>query len=133
MKRWRERRSYGEYGIMYRGGRGHIWTGVLLLLIGAAALVKASVTDLPDWVFSWQMLLIVLGLFIGLRHRFRGGAWFILIVVGSVFLIRDIYPDLAMRRYLWPIIMITIGVFLILRPRRYHGGKEGWDEKKMQG
>ena len=65
----------------------HIWTGVFILLIGVAALVKASVTDLPDWVFSWQMFLIVLGFFIGLKHRFRGGAWFILMLVGGAFFI----------------------------------------------
>src|SRR5690242_18241007 len=124
-KRWEERR---EFGMMQSGGRGHIWTGVFLLLIGAAALVKASVTDLPDWVFSWQMFLIVLGFFIGLKHRFRGAAWFILILVGGAFLARDIYPDVELRRYIWPMILIVVGFFLIIRPHRRH-----WDQKKNAG
>jgi predicted membrane protein len=131
-KRWEERR-YGEYGPMYRGGRGHVWTGVFLLLIGAAALVKASVTDLPDWVFGWQSFLIVLGLFIGIKHRFHGGAWFILMLIGSIFLFRDMYPDLPIRRYVWPMVLIIIGAFIIIRPRRRHLTKDEWDEKKNGG
>ncbi len=105
-----------------RSRNSHIWTGVFILIIGAAALVKASVTDLPDWVFSWKMFLIVLGFFIGLKHGFRGGAWFILMLVGGVFLYTDIYPDVNIRRYIWPVALIAVGAFLILRPR----GRNRW-------
>lgn len=123
-KKWEERREYS----MMHGGRGHVWTGVFLLVVGAAALVKASVTDLPDWVFSWQMFLIVLGFFIGVKHGFRGGAWFILMVVGGAFLVRDIYPELEFRRYIWPTVFIVIGILMIIRPRRRRLG-----EKKNAG
>jgi len=128
-KRWEERRKQWEerreYAMMRSDGKGHIWTGVFLLLIGAAALVKASVTDLPDWVFSWQMFLIVLGFFIGIKHGFRGAAWFILMLIGGAFLARDIYPVLEIRRYIWPMVLIVIGFFIIIRPHRRH-----WGEKK---
>lgn len=107
-QRW-EQRSDNRYG--------HIWTGAFILLIGVVALIKASVTGVPDWVFSWQMLLVALGFFIGFKHGFRGAAWFILILVGGVFLARDIYPDLAIRRYIWPLALIVVGAFLIIRPR----------------
>jgi predicted membrane protein len=109
-RRWQQR--------MEEGNRyGHIWTGLFILLVGVAALVKATVTDLPDWVFGWQTLLIALGVFIGLRHRFRGGAWFILMLVGSVFLITEIKPELTFRRYIWPMALIAVGIFFIFRPR----------------
>ena len=122
--RWEEGRSRWEerwqQKMEHRSRHGHIWTGVFIILIGVAALVKASVTDLPDWVFSWHSFLIVLGLFIGLKHGFKGGAWFILILIGSALLVRDIYPDLTIRRYIWPSVLIVIGIFLVLRPRRKH-------------
>ena len=101
-----------------RSRHSHIWTGAFILLIGIAALVKASVTDLPDWMFSWQVFLIALGVFIGLKHNFRGPSWFIMILVGGAFLIRDLYPELHVRRYIWPAILIMIGAFILLRPRR---------------
>ena len=116
----------------YRSDRSsHIWTGVFILLIGVAALLKASLTDFPDWLFSWQTLLIALGVFIGLRHRFKGVAWFILIVIGTVFLANEIYPELTFRRYMWPLALIAVGIFFILRPRgRY---RSHWHETKGKG
>jgi predicted membrane protein len=134
-KRWEERGLRGDFGGHYRSRHGHIWTGIFILLVGVAALVKASVTDLPNWVFGWQTFLIALGLFVGFKHGFRGGTWFILIIIGSLFLIRDVYPDLAIRRYIWPIALIAVGGFMIVRPRRRHlwNGDEAGQQKKNGG
>ena len=128
----RQKRRCEERLERHRNGHGHIWTGVFILLIGVAAFVKASVTNLPDWVFSWQSFLIALGIFIGAKHGFRGGAWFLLILVGTGFLIRDIYPDLAIRRYIWPMVFIVIGAFIIIRPRKGSWSQSWWDEKKSK-
>jgi predicted membrane protein len=119
-----------DFGMMGREGgkNSHIWVGAFILLIGVAALFKASNPDIPGWFFSWKMMLIAIGVFIGLRHGFRGIAWFVLILVGGVFLINDIYPELTFRRYLWPIALIAVGAFFILRPRRSCIGQDG--EKK---
>ena len=97
-------------------GKGHIWVGVFIVIIGIALLLPPS--EMRNIVISWQMLLIALGLFIGLRHGFRGPAWLILILVGGTFLITDIYPDISFSQYLLPAILITIGLFFIFRPRR---------------
>jgi predicted membrane protein len=107
-----------EYGRSMHNGQSHVWTGVFLLLVGVAALLKASDIFLPYWLFTWQTFLIALGVFLGLKHNFRGSAWFILIVLGSVFLLRDVYPELAIRRFIWPSALIFLGAYLILRPRR---------------
>ena len=124
----------------YASGNGRIWTGLFLLLIGTAALLKSVfVPTLPEWLFSWQMLLIILGLFIGVRHNFSTGPWFILILLGSVFLLNEFYPDLIERRYIWPVALIAIGAFLIFKPRRHnwqwkeHQGVEGEPTAPLQG
>lgn len=102
-----------------QSGSGRIWTGVFLLVIGGAALLKNYlVPTLPEWLFSWQMLLIALGLFLGVRHRFRGGPGFVLMLVGVIFLVNEYYPDIIDRRYIWPIALIAVGSFLIFGPRR---------------
>jgi predicted membrane protein len=103
----------------HHSSSGRVWTGVFLLLIGTAALLKSYlVPGLPEWLFSWQMLLIVLGLFIGVRHNFRGGPWFVLMLVGGVFLLNEYYPNLIDDRLIWPMALIVLGAFLILKPRR---------------
>ena len=114
-ERWSRRGQGGIYTANAR--RGSIWTGVFIILIGVAALVKATITDVPHWVFSWQMFLIALGFFIGVRHGFRGPAWFILILIGGIFLATEINPDLTFRRYVWPMALIVLGIFFVLRPR----------------
>ncbi len=141
-RKWREERrkirdewraKFGDrYPHMMTGmytRNGGIWTGIFILLIGVAALIKASVTGLPDWVFSWEMFLIALGFFLGIRRGFRGASWFILMLIGGAFLIPKIYSDIDMHRYIWPAVLIIIGVFLILRPR-HRGPWNGQDQQK---
>lgn len=134
-KRREERRdrcahgAQGQFGII-SGRSNNMLTGVFILIIGIAALLKATLTDFPDWLFSWQILLIAFGMFIGLRHNFRGPSWLILVLIGGIFLLNEIYPEISFRRYLWPIAIIIVGLFVILRPRR------GWKlnpNKKTEG
>ena len=119
-KRWEDRSRYHQerWESRYHSGSGHIWTGLFLLIIGGVALLKAMFFPLPAWVFTWQMLLIALGFFLGIRHNFHGAAWFILMVVGGVFLVNEFFPEVMLRQYLWPAAFIILGAFFILRPRR---------------
>jgi len=119
-ERWEERKKRWEERRERRGKHSHIWTGLFIVLIGVAALVKASFTDLPAWLFSWQMFLIVLGFFVGIKHRFQGGAWFLMMLIGGAFLYTEINPEVSIRRYIWPVALIVMGIFLILKPRRRH-------------
>lgn len=127
-ERWGDKGNRGYYAVH---AKGSIWTGVFILVIGIAALLKASVTDIPDWVFSWPTFLIALGFFIGLRHGFRGATWFVLMLIGGAFLYDHLNPDFSLRRYMWPMVMIAIGLFFIMRPRRR--GWDHWYEKKNTG
>lgn len=125
-----ERYERREHRMHHRhhSSSGRAWTGVFLLIIGTAALLKSYlVPGLPEWLFTWQMLLIILGVFIGIRHNFRGGAWFILMLLGTVFLVSEYYPGFIDDRIVWPLVLIAFGVFLIFKPRRrdWH-----WQERK---
>ena len=125
---WRERFANGEFGMMHHNKHHGTGTGIFILLVGIVALLKATITDFPDWAFSWQMLLIAMGFFIGFRHGFRGIAWLVLILVGGLFLLNDIYPEFTFQRYQWPVVLIILGLFIIMRPRRKWQGETG--EKK---
>jgi predicted membrane protein len=114
-ERWERQRSRMR---SYNSGSSSVWTGVLILVIGIAAMMKAFLVPLPEWLYSWPMLLILIGFFLAIRHRFHGVAWLILMLVGSVFLIERANPDIAMRQYTWPLVLIVVGLFIILRPRR---------------
>jgi len=99
-------------------GPGRIGAGLFLLLIGGVLLLDQMGFPLPDWLFNWHVLLIAVGIFIGLRHNFRGGAWLILILVGGYFFVQDYYPRLPLHRFLWPSVLIFVGILIIVSPRR---------------
>lgn len=112
-QRWESRRE--------RHGHGHVWTGLFLLVIGGIALIKSFGVPVPAWLFSWQMLLIAIGLFIGLRKGFRDGGWFVPIIVGGIFLVNEYLMEGTLRRHMWPLILIILGLLFIIRPRRGRG------------
>ncbi|MEI9809603.1 MAG: hypothetical protein WDO16_18050 [Bacteroidota bacterium] len=122
--RWEER--------MERRGNSHIWTGLFLLIIGGLALTKSYGVPMPVWLFTWQMLLIGIGLFIGARKGFRDGGWFVPIIIGGAFLANDYFLDGDLRRHMLPLILIVIGIFFIIRPKHKHRF-QNCGEKKNTG
>ncbi|MCH5596809.1 LiaF transmembrane domain-containing protein [Niabella ginsengisoli] len=97
--------------------QSHIWIGGFLLVIGVVYLLKKMGLDLPDFLFSWQMFLIALGIFIGIRKNFEGPGWMILVLIGSIFLINEFFVFGELRRFILPIILIGSGLFFIFRPK----------------
>ena len=114
-------------------GPGRLWAGLFLLLIGGVLLLDQMGFPLPDWLFTWHALLIAIGLFIGLRHGFRGGSWLILILIGAFFLFQDNFPNLPIHRFLWPAALIAVGLLIIVSPRRskFKGDwRHDWDRHR---
>ncbi|MBN8702509.1 MAG: hypothetical protein J0M08_05565 [Bacteroidetes bacterium] len=97
---------------------GKILGGVLVIVVGAILLAHKLGVVFPDWFFSWQMFLIVLGLFLGLKRMFRSKGWFIPIIIGAFFLIDEYIITLSIGEYFWPILIIGIGLFMIIKSTR---------------
>ncbi|TKK67432.1 hypothetical protein FC093_14130 [Ilyomonas limi] len=97
---------------------GRVFTGAFLLLAGGILLASKLGTPIPGWVFSWETFLIILGLFIGIKHRFRHPFWLILVFIGSASLIDDAFPLLNIRTYIWPVAIMILGLFFLLKPKR---------------
>jgi predicted membrane protein len=106
---------------------GRVWAGLFLLLVGGVLLLDQMGFPFPDWLFSWHVLLIVVGLFLGFRHNFRGGAWIIMIMVGAFYLVQDYYPELPVHRFIWPAVLIGVGLLFILRPHHKPFGQQWRD------
>lgn len=94
-----------------------VWVGGIILAVGSIWLFKKlDLLYLPRWVFSWQTLLIGLGLVFGVNRKFEGIGWLALILVGSFFLIDDIFfLDYELRRLALPIGIIVVGAFIVGR------------------
>jgi predicted membrane protein len=97
-------------------GRGII--GIVLILIGLAFVGRTLdffPRNIMHYIFSWQMILIVLGvIFVSTRDNKSTG--YILLAIGLVFLIPEIWciPS-AYRKLFWPALLICVGVLIIFR------------------
>jgi predicted membrane protein len=122
--------------------RGKIFGGMIVVAIGSLFLAREMGVEMPYWLFSWKVLLIVIGFFVGVKHSFRGGGWLVPIIIGSAFLLKDNFPDLAISHYIWPIAIILFGLMIMFKPRRkgcrdhraYRkwGRHQGWQQRGEQ-
>jgi predicted membrane protein len=117
-------------GRIERRGHGQIWTGLLILAIGGLALARSFGVPMPIWLFTWQMLLIGIGLMIGLKKGFRDGGWFVPIIIGGAFLLNDYFLAGDLRRHIWPVVLIIVGVLFVFRPRHKYWRTGRCDQKK---
>lgn len=101
-------------------------TGIFLILLGGFFFLSKLNLGLPYWLFSWKTLLIAIGLFIGVRHSFRGPAWLILILIGGLALQPDILPFFNITNFTWPIILVVLGLYIIVRPKS--GKRKTWND-----
>lgn len=102
--------------------------GILLVLIGSVLIlnnIKFIPNFIPWWVWTWQFLLITIGVF-SLLTSDNSGPGIILIGIGSVFLFADILPDIWPGFFdwfvddsnlFWYLILIVVGLSIILRKR----------------
>lgn len=108
-----------------RHNRGRVIAGLIVVIAGTVLLAKQLGVGMPYWLFTWPMLLIAIGLYIGFRHNFRNPGWMIPTGIGLVFLTEHLVPDVELRQFIWPTIIIAIGLFMIIRPRG-RGNAEYW-------
>ena len=113
-----------------RKNNGNILAGILLLIVGGALLLRQMNYPLPAWLFTWPMIVIVAGIFIGAINRFRDFGWLLICAVGFFFLADDIWPAFDVGDYIWPAVIILVGLALLFRPRfktHYHADW-GWKD-----
>lgn len=102
-----------------RGGR--VLGGLVLVALGGLWLIhRMHLVFFPTWLFTWPMILIVIGIYVGARKGFSGGGWQVLLFIGGIFILPDIYwyyTGSSISGYTWPLAIIAIGLYMILRPR----------------
>lgn len=119
-----------EMNIGSEGRRGSIFMGIFLVGVGVVALLKSMMIPMPVWLYTWQMLLIALGFFIGLSHGFRRGGWFIPMLVGGIFLADEYFLQHQLRHHIWPVVLIVLGFLFMIKSRRRQHCRNRWMEKK---
>ncbi|HEV2833556.1 MAG TPA: DUF5668 domain-containing protein [Hanamia sp.] len=99
-------------------GSSRIWSGLILLAAGLLLLAYKMGAPIPGWLFTWPVLLILIGFISGFKSKFHNPGAFIMILIGGIFLIDQSMPGIDFHNYIIPIILIAIGLVFILRPKR---------------
>jgi len=93
-----------------------------LIILGIVLLLRNLdlLPWLPDYIFSWPMLFVLIGTYILLTKQ-RILPSLIFIGIGLYFLLPDMVGIYISHLWmLWPLILIAIGISLVLRGRTYH-------------
>lgn len=97
--------------------RGKIMGGLLLVAIGTIFLLREVGVEIPDWLFTWKMLLIGIGIVTAVKHKFMHPGWVILVSIGGIFLLGDLYPEMHIKPFIIPVLLIIIGLAVIFKPK----------------
>lgn len=101
------------------------FVGLFLIILGGIYLLRQlGLFFFPTWLFSWPMILIIIGVISGIKHNFTRPGAYIMILIGSLFLVGKI---LCVSIHLfWPFILIAIGVTMLFR-REGQWSRDRWD------
>ena len=103
-------------------------TGIVLLGLGVLILFHQVTFFLfPAWIFSWPVILIIFGLYIGAKHNFRKSNWIVFTLLGVLFLLSDILPTVHIIVF-WPAIIIAVGIHMLLRRNQRWNG-DHWEKR----
>lgn len=94
-----------------------ILKGTVVVIIGALLLARQLGVEFPEWFFTWQMLIIAIGIFNGANKGFRRPGWMIAVFIGLLFLAKD-YVEGFSGYYVWPVVIIILGLYMILSSRK---------------
>ncbi len=127
----------------YQRHNSRAWFGIALIVGGGLLFARRMGAPIPHWLFSWEVLLIALGLLIGIKHRFRKSSWIVPVAVGGYFLSERLMPEWDLHLYMLPAFIILVGLVFLLRPKKKCRGrfgrfadkeqwKEQWREKRQR-
>lgn len=101
-------------------GNRRLLFGVVLIAIGGLWILEQLhiiPPTLRDLLISWQMLLIVIGVF-SLFSGNETSGW-VLILIGGFFMIPHVIEvPWELRRLTWPILLVALGVLMLVRHSR---------------
>lgn len=114
-------------GLSDRHRNRRIFGGLFIVLVGVILFARQAGADIPRWLFSFESILIAVGIYIGIRHSFRGIAWLIPTCIGAFLLLDDFYPNFDLENFVWPLVVIGIGLLIMVQ-----GGKKKYEWKKWE-
>ena len=116
---------------------GSIAFGVIILGIGLVLLFRKFGLYIPDWVLTWPMILIAVGIYTLISQQFKSFFGSVVLFSGVYFLLkREFDLDLGLDQFIWPVGLIALGIYLILHKKRENKALEevrkNWESSRKK-
>lgn len=92
--------------------------GLILVGTGVAFLLRNMGYSLPYWLFTWPMILVLVGIYSAFKSNFQGFSWVLILGIGIFFLSGKIYRNIDFDKAFWPVAIIALGFMFIFRPKK---------------
>ncbi|SFB18325.1 LiaF transmembrane domain-containing protein [Algoriphagus aquimarinus] len=93
--------------------------GFIILAVGVLILLRKLDVFYPDWLLSWPMILIGVGVITLVKHEFKSFFGIMMLGLGMYFLLeREFNFDFGVQRFIFPIALIFVGIYLITQKRK---------------
>lgn len=106
----------------------------IIVFIGLMLLVQQLALNVPDWLFSWNTILIAVGVLLGVKMRFRLWFWLIPLLLGIGRILADSFISPEYQNLILPIGLILLGCYIffcvLLRKKNARYYKESIMGKK---
>ena len=102
-----------------RDQQSKILSGVLVIAFGTLFLLDRSGMNIPNWIYSWKMIVIAIGLVGLIKHDFKKFFDYVIIGVGAVFLINDFKPETIDSNLIVPVVVIVVGASILWKGLGY--------------
>ena len=96
-----------------RQQQSKILIGLLVIAFGTIFLLDRSGMDIPNWIYSWKIILIAAGVVTLVKNGFKKFSGYIMIAVGGIFLINEFQPHTIDSKLLIPVVVIGIGLTIL--------------------
>jgi predicted membrane protein len=116
--------NYNKNNNEIESPNGKRFAGLTIIAVGVILMMKKLGYYVPNWIISWPMLLIVIGLYNGFKHNFRNHTWWILSLIGGLFLADKFIENVTFGQFVWPTAFIVIGLYLVFGK---HKPKKKWN------
>lgn len=116
--------------------RGKLMSGMLVIVFGILFLLNALNFPIPNWIFSWEIIMIGVGLVVLVRHKFRKFLGYAIIAIGFLFVLKDWYPDIIRGQVVVAVGIIFIGLTMLFKSKNHENRfKRHWKRhaKHMEG
>jgi len=96
-----------------REQQSKILAGLLVIGFGTVFLLDITGMNIPNWIYSWKMILIGIGVVTLVKHNFKKISGYVVIAIGAVFLINEFKPDTIDSKLIFPVLIIVFGVTIL--------------------